>query len=401
MEMSRAEKLNRECACDSVGAAELAGFYSKAPVFVGTSHLRQMASLIAAIHRVIERPLFEQTVLAEVPSIARVRPGAKGVFLGFDFHVGADGPKLIEINTNAGGAMINAAAEWRHPDCCDETNPVIRLAASREQLEADFIAMFLNEWRLARGDRVLRTIAIVDDQPEKQFLHPEFRLFEELFARHGIDAFITDARALEFSGGQLKSGDRVIDLAYNRVTDFYFEDKSHEALREAYLQDAAVITPHPRAHALYSDKRNLARLTDADFLRAAGVSDSDSAILQSGIPLTRRVEGDAEVWWSNRRKWFFKPASGFGSRGAYRGDKITRRAFGEVMGGGYVAQALALPGERLREGSGGPQSYKVDLRLFVYDGVVQLMAARLYQGQTTNFRTAGGGFAPVIELRDA
>jgi len=23
------------------------------------------------------------------------------------------------------------------------------------------------------------------------------------------------------------------------------------------------------------------------------------------------------------------------------------------------------------------------------------MAARLYQGQTTNFRTAGGGFAPV------
>lgn len=25
-----------------------------------------------------------------------------------------------------------------------------------------------------------------------------------------------------------------------------------------------------------------------------------------------------------------------------------------------------------------------------------LVAARLYQGQTTNFRTAGGGFAPVF-----
>jgi hypothetical protein len=27
------------------------------------------------------------------------------------------------------------------------------------------------------------------------------------------------------------------------------------------------------------------------------------------------------------------------------------------------------------------------------------VAARLYQGQTTNFRTAGGGFAPVFTER--
>jgi len=27
---------------------------------------------------------------------------------------------------------------------------------------------------------------------------------------------------------------------------------------------------------------------------------------------------------------------------------------------------------------------------------VQLIGARLYQGQTMNFRTAGGGFAPVF-----
>ena len=29
---------------------------------------------------------------------------------------------------------------------------------------------------------------------------------------------------------------------------------------------------------------------------------------------------------------------------------------------------------------------------------VLLVAARLYQGQTTNFRTAGGGFAPVFKI---
>ena len=39
---------------------------------------------------------------------------------------------------------------------------------------------------------------------------------------------------------------------------------------------------------------------------------------------------------------------------------------------------------------------KADIRLFTYDGHVLLAVARLYQGQTTNFRTPGGGFAPVF-----
>ena len=37
-----------------------------------------------------------------------------------------------------------------------------------------------------------------------------------------------------------------------------------------------------------------------------------------------------------------------------------------------------------------------DIRAFVYQGAVQMFVARLYQGQTTNFRTPGGGFAPVF-----
>ena len=40
---------------------------------------------------------------------------------------------------------------------------------------------------------------------------------------------------------------------------------------------------------------------------------------------------------------------------------------------------------------------KADIRNYVYRGEVQLVAARLYQGQTTNFRTPGGGFSNVIE----
>jgi hypothetical protein len=61
-----------------------------------------------------------------------------------------------------------------------------------------------------------------------------------------------------------------------------------------------------------------------------------------------------------------------------------------------VAQEYAPPGERLLRDAHAPVTLKVDLRNFVYAGRVQLIAARLYQGQTTNFRTPGGGFAPLF-----
>jgi hypothetical protein len=47
---------------------------------------------------------------------------------------------------------------------------------------------------------------------------------------------------------------------------------------------------------------------------------------------------------------------------------------------------------------GVPERRKTDVRLYTYDGRVLLTAARLYQGQTTNFRTPGGGFAPVLAI---
>jgi hypothetical protein len=50
---------------------------------------------------------------------------------------------------------------------------------------------------------------------------------------------------------------------------------------------------------------------------------------------------------------------------------------------------------------GVPTRLKLDLRAYTYRGQVQLLAARTYTGQTTNMRTAGGGFSPVLVLPDA
>ena len=66
------------------------------------------------------------------------------------------------------------------------------------------------------------------------------------------------------------------------------------------------------------------------------------------------------------------------------------------MSADYVAQDIVPPSARSISIDGGLQSLKVDLRNYAYEGSVQLVAARLYQGQTTNFRTPGGGFASVF-----
>jgi hypothetical protein len=117
----------------------------------------------------------------------------------------------------------------------------------------------------------------------------------------------------------------------------------------------------------------------------------------SGIAHTRQVErAHAESLWAERKRLFFKPAGGYGSKAVYRGDKLTRRVWEEILEGDYVAQELVLPGERQVQVEAESTTLKYDVRCFVYAGKIQLLAARLYQGQVTNFRTPGGGFAPVF-----
>lgn len=374
--------------------------FAARPVFVAGAHMERMAQVIGAIESVVALPAFREEVLANAPAIARHDPGgAKGVFFGYDFHIGERGIGLIEINTNAGGAMLNAALARAQRACCAAVQAMLPPQGAAAGLEQQVMDMFHTEWALSKRGRPLRSIAIVDDVPEQQYLYPEFLLFQRLFERHGIKAVIADPSTLTLRDGMLWHGTTAIDMVYNRLTDFLLETPSSAALREAYLDHAVVLTPHPQAHALYADKRNLALLSDAGLLQQLGVPEMIQSILLSNIPRTEIVDAaNAARLWSERRGLFFKPTAGFGGRAAYRGDKITKRVWQDVLAGDYVAQAIVTPGERVIDHEEAPQVLKFDLRNYVYDGAVQSVAARLYQGQTTNFRTPSGGFAPVYGL---
>ncbi|MEO7854551.1 MAG: hypothetical protein ABIR94_20230 [Rubrivivax sp.] len=414
------EMLNSECFCISLDTSALRQaleseigepglfdliqqrcpyLFAARPVFLSHEHALRMTQVVRAIESVVALPAYRDEVLAAAPAIARHDPGgAKGVFFGYDFHVTEGSFGLIEINTNAGGAMLNAVLARAQRACCAAVDGLLPSSVTAGEFEDDIVSMFRNEWSLSGHERPLRSIAIVDENPEQQYLYPEFLLFQRLFQRHGLQAVITGPTGFSWHDGVLWHGDVAIDLVYNRLTDFSLAEPASATLREAYLANATVLTPHPQAHALYADKRNLALLSDATRLQALGVPQATQDVLLAGIPHTEVVEAQhAERLWRERRRLFFKPFAGFGGRAAYRGDKLTQRVWQDILAGGYVAQALVAPGGRVVSNQEPTQVLKFDLRDYAYDGHVQWVAARLYQGQTTNFRTPGGGFAPVYE----
>ncbi|MBR2537316.1 MAG: hypothetical protein IKE66_14700 [Hyphomicrobium sp.] len=412
------ERLNSDCTCVTLDRDALCRAIEKAvadpefcqalalthpyllsaqPVFLTKAHAERMQQIIWAIEAIARLPQYQSAVLGNAAEIAQYRPGPIGVFMGYDFHLGEDGPMLIEINTNAGGALINAYLLQAQRACCDDMNLAASMRISLDALCSDFVASFDGEWKRQGRAGPLETIAIVDHAPREQYLYPEFVLFQRLFEKRGMGAIIASPAELAHRDGYLWHEERRIDLVYNRLTDFQLEQPESAALRSAYLAGDVVVTPNPWTHAVYANKSNLVLLSADDQLRSWGVSDDLVRILKGGIPRTIAVTPDcADELWSARDQWFFKPTAGYGGKAAYRGDKITRRVWTEILNASYVAQRIVTPSTRKISIDGIQHSLKADLRNYTYDGKVQLIAARLYQGQTTNFRTQGGGFAPVF-----
>ena len=412
---TRADRLNQSCFCVTLDRRSLcaaleheandpafcetfirpkAHLFSNVPVFLSAGEVAEMREVVAAVETTARLAAYKVAVLSWAPEISQEDHGPVGAIMGYDFHLGLDGPRLIEINTNAGGAFLNALLARAQRACCAE----IETPLAPHTFEDAAFRMFQSEWMRQRGTGAPRRVAIVDDSPKEQYLYPEFVLTQQALDSCGVDAIIADASHLRYESGRLSAEGKSIDLVYNRVTDFALEQPEHRALREAYRDGAVVVTPNPYNHALLADKRNLSLLSDQAILEVWGVDPRLRAHLKS-VPRTVLVTPEiADELWTSRKDLFFKPTGGHGGKAVYRGDKVTRGVWAQIVRGGYVAQTLVRPSERMIQIDETPQARKMDVRLYTYDGQVLLVAARLYQGQTTNFRTPGGGFAPVFVI---
>jgi len=369
-------------------------------VALGADGYETLQRTVSILFRLAHSEAFAARVDPGADAAALRRAGNFGVFMGYDFHVTLDGPRLIEVNTNAGGALVNGlhTASRIDPgrlDClCSGLLPV-------ETVEARILAMFRAEFEAVRPGARLESVAIVDERPEEQFLRTEFELFRQLFERAGIRAAVADTGELRREAGGIFLGDRRIDLVYLRDTDFQLVAPRSRALREAWLAGEVVVTPSPREHHLLADKRRLVLFSSATALRELGLSASDAEFLSRVVPETIALAdlGRDEAW-RTRREWVFKPADAFGSRAVYRGDKITRTRFDESWEqGDFVAQRNVAPGEIEVATADGPRRMKFDVRAYAYRDEILLLGARVYQGQVTNMRTPGGGFSAICVVR--
>ena len=82
----------------------------------------QMAELAAAIEDVVALPAWQGRVLGWAPASARV-PACARRFPGLRLPCRRGWPKLIEINTNAGGGLLNARLASAQRACCDPSLP--------------------------------------------------------------------------------------------------------------------------------------------------------------------------------------------------------------------------------------------------------------------------------------
>ncbi len=366
--------------------------YANNALFIEQQQLQQIQHFLDKLHQVIALPGWQQQCNAQEPASPQ-----QGAFCGYDFHINQQGVHLIEINTNAGGGFFNALLQQSQ-----QGNDWPGYFAGSENPQQSFVDMFQQEWQLSHPQQPLKRLCIVDQQPGEQYFYPEFILAQQAFQQHGIQAGIADPEELEVQSDQILFQQQPQQLIYNRLTDFSLQQ--HPQLAQAFNQQQTIFSPNPRLYKLYADKRNLSLLSNAEFLQQIGCNPEQIGAIQQILPTTRVIDPlaadskQAQQLWQQRKQYFFKPATGYASKGTYRGMGITRRVFNEIIQGNYIAQQLAPAGSRMLrtpDAAEMPQQFKFDIRCYAYGNRIQLLAARVYRGQTTNFRTPGGGFTLV------
>lgn len=307
-------------------------------------------------------------------------PGNKSIMMSYDYHLTSDGNlKLIEINTNAAFLILGYELyQSKHI-----SNPVPGFS---KQKISDSI---LNELGLHGGEITSPSVIITDSAPEQQRLYIEFLVYKNLFKSLGWDASICDTKELSIK--------HKANFIYNRNTDFYFENPDSQGLKNLFTSKQACISPNPFDYELLADKERMIQWASPGFFESIHLNNADIENINSVLPKCQDMTAEsAEMLWSQKKSLFFKPKREFGSKLAFKGASISRKVFDELIQKNGIAQEYIPAPEQEFMTPDGIQKYKFDLRCFAYMGELQLIIARVYQGQVTNLRTANGGFACVV-----
>jgi hypothetical protein len=295
------------------------------------------------------------------------KPPNFGVCMSYDFHISSEKKlELIEINTNASFLALGL-----------QLYEFLKLPNTASDFdEKKLVEMFLAENKLNTSKPL--ELTILDQSPEKQRLYLEFLIYQSIFNKHSIPTTIADIGEIE----KLKKS----SLVYNRYTDFYLKDEGSSAIKELFNQSQIQLSPNPYEYFLLADKERF-----IDWHKQNEIAKPASLLPTYDLGLVEK-----EKVWSERKQLFFKPKNAYGGKQAYRGASMSQKIFDEVTNSHFIAQKMSAAPEIEVEFNKNNLKFKYDLRCYAYKDQLQLIIARLYQGQTTNLKTEGGGFACII-----
>lgn len=298
------------------------------------------------------------------------KPDNYSVCMSYDFHIDDQGNlKLIEVNTNAAFLSLGLTLYKMWP-----------FLQQPEFTEKDLVDMFLAENALCKLNTF--NLAIMDEKPEEQRLYLEFLTYRSLFHKFDLKCEIVDLSDIS----KLPAN----TLVYNRYTDFYLTADKSKPLRERFKNKELFLSPNPYEYFLLADKQRL-----FDWGQQTEVRKPDSL-----LKIYDLAHSDKDQIWAERKNLFFKPKASYGSKQAYKGASMSRKIFDEAFASEFIAQEYVQAKEIIVGTESEPLKLKYDLRCYVYKDQLQMVIARLYQGQTTNLKTIGGGFT-VVEFADS
>ncbi|MFA5132008.1 MAG: circularly permuted ATPgrasp domain protein [Candidatus Paceibacterota bacterium] len=380
---------NESCFCSTKDQESPYGnFSSHSAVFLSHAIVENIHASITVLEKTIRSSYFADLVSAEGDPISSNTNG--GLLMSYDFHLDEETPKLIEINTNAGGFFLSYELLKASKNCCTHAK-----AQDIETMEETIVAMFRNEFKKI-SDKPLGTVAIVDENPSGQFLYPEFQICKDILEKHGITTYILSPEEITVEHEMAYYEGKVIDLIYNRLTDFYFNEEKNAKFIPLLRNTKTLISPSLDDHKLFADKINFIHFQNPATYKDT-LSLDEITTLTTSIPETKLVTlENKDTLWEGRKKYFFKPLNSYGSKGAYNGKGLTKKVWESIITQPYIAQEIVKPNTKIKEIDGAEEPFKFDIRAYTYNGKVLLLGARIYRGQTTNFRTVGGGFAPIF-----
>lgn len=341
-------------------------------VSIQQSELNTMLDFSRLMYRLKKMDAYQQYIESCMPASAMLGADHNGMLMGFDFHLTDDGPKLIEINNNAGGLFVGDAGWLAQPTLC-ETGKTLA-----QQLQS----MFPSSWR---------TMAIIDEAIEQQFMYPEMQAYADLLRAEGRQVFLLSPENIELRDGGLYYHDQRLDGIYNRHTDFYLETDAMQHIHTALKQNLVDLNPFPRSYALLGDKTRMADWWQPGLLESL-LTAEQCQMIRHIVPEVRRMQSmSSEEIWKQRKQWVFKPPSSHAGKGVVLGKGITRKRFASLDALRCIMQAYVPASEIEHKG----ESFRFDIRLYMHGPQLIALAGRLWRGQLTNFRESGSGWTAI------